>query len=296
MDLWIFFKSTSKPYQVTNMRTSILIFSSLFLLSCKEETKQLNKTDTGKVENKQAIILHRNPDQEIIHVFVALCDNKYQGIVPVPKAIGNGEDPANNLYWGCDYGIKTFFKKSKEWTLISSIPNPKNLILERCIFKHNNSNIYLVADAYNGQYIKNCTQDFLKSCAGTLSDSVLIKNNEKIYIAGNSNLVAYIGHDGLMDFSISEKYNCPDTLKREAIILACISKSYFAEHLKQTNARPLLWSTGLMAPEAYTLHDAVESWINNEPDSSVRESAAKAYSKYQQCSYKAAKNLLVTGW
>ena len=47
-----------------------------------------------------------------IHIFVALCDNKYQGIVPVPKAIGNGQDHNNNLYWGALYGIRTYFKKN----------------------------------------------------------------------------------------------------------------------------------------------------------------------------------------
>lgn len=33
--------------------------------------------------------------QKTIHVYVALCDNVYQGIVPVPKTIGNGDDPRN---------------------------------------------------------------------------------------------------------------------------------------------------------------------------------------------------------
>src|SRR5213596_1995295 len=36
----------------------------------------------------------------VAHVLVALADNKYQGIVPVPAAIGNGDDPVRNLYWG----------------------------------------------------------------------------------------------------------------------------------------------------------------------------------------------------
>lgn len=35
-----------------------------------------------------------------IGVFVALADNASQGIVPVPAAIGNGDDPERNLYWG----------------------------------------------------------------------------------------------------------------------------------------------------------------------------------------------------
>ncbi|RZL42005.1 MAG: hypothetical protein EOP00_23985, partial [Pedobacter sp.] len=63
-------------------------------------------------------IANYDANTKTIHVFVALCDNKYQGIVPVPKAIGNGQDPANNLYWGCAYGIKGYFKKSKEWKLL----------------------------------------------------------------------------------------------------------------------------------------------------------------------------------
>ncbi|MEA1973061.1 MAG: peptidoglycan-binding domain-containing protein, partial [Candidatus Cloacimonadota bacterium] len=36
----------------------------------------------------------------VIHCFVALCCNKCQGIVPVPKFLGKGDDPDGNLYWG----------------------------------------------------------------------------------------------------------------------------------------------------------------------------------------------------
>src|SRR5256885_8961765 len=32
-----------------------------------------------------------------VHVFVALADNKNQGIVPVAAILGNGEDPQHNL-------------------------------------------------------------------------------------------------------------------------------------------------------------------------------------------------------
>lgn len=46
-----------------------------------------------------------------IHVFVALCDNVNQGIIPVPTMLGNGRDPRNNLYWGAAFGVKNFFKK-----------------------------------------------------------------------------------------------------------------------------------------------------------------------------------------
>lgn len=231
-----------------------------------------------------------------IHVFVALCDNKYQGIVPVPSSIGNGQDPKSNLYWGAGYGVKTFFsKKSKEWELISSQTNPAEHILERLLFKHRSKNIFLLADAYDGQYIRQTTVDFLSASSGK-NEVVMENKGEKIYFAGISNLIAYVGHDGLMDFSIRENFKGNDDKKIETIILACYSKRFFSPHLKQTGASPLLWSTGLMAPEAYILHDAINAWVNNSSPEEVKKAAAKAYSKYQQCSLKAAHNLLVTGW
>jgi hypothetical protein len=229
-----------------------------------------------------------------VHVFVALCDNKYQGIVPVPAAIGNGQDPNSNLYWGCSAGIRTYFKHSKEWTLVKRY-KLDNIRLERLVFKHKTTKVYLVADAYDGRYIKQCTIDFLKSCSGQVKDTLHI-NGAIIGINGNGKLIAYIGHDGLMDFSLQQRFQNTDGLTRDAIILACKSKKYFTPHLSVTRTNPLVWTTGLMCPEAYTLHDALTAYIKNEPAESIRSKAAKAYAKYQQCSEKAARNLLVAGY
>lgn len=230
---------------------------------------------------------------QTIHVFVALCDNKYQGIVPVPPGIGDGQDPNTNLYWGCDLGLRSYFKKSKNWSLLKRFCVDSTR-LERLIFKHKNDRFYMVADAYNGKEIKKCTADFLQSCSGQVKDTINI-NGTSIGINGNSKLLSYIGHDGFMDFKMREIYNNTDGKVRDAIMLACISKKYFAGHLAPTKANPLIWTTGLMCPEAYTLHDALESYIKNEPAEAIRSSAAKAYAKYQKCSEKAARNLLVSG-
>jgi len=230
-----------------------------------------------------------------IHVYVALCDNQYQGIVPVPAKIGNGTDLSNNLYWGCGYGVSTFFKRSANWTLIN-VEKMDNVILERITFKHKTLDYYLVADAYNGKYIKQCTIDFLESCSGRNKKVISLKNHT-IPIAGQSTMLAYIGHDGLMDFELTQSFKQVDNIKRDCIILACFSKAYFTPFIKETGANPALWTTGLMCPEAYTLHDALISYVVNEADlNSLRIKAASAYAKYQKCSEKAAKNLLVSGW
>ncbi|THU32553.1 hypothetical protein FAM09_27410 [Niastella caeni] len=229
-----------------------------------------------------------------VHVFVALCDNKYQGIVPVPAGIGNGQDPNSNLYWGCSAGISTYFKNSKEWVFIKKYKTDY-VRLERLVFKHKWKKYYLVADAYDGRYIKECTIDFFKSCAGQVKDTLQI-NGHTVGINGNGKLIAYIGHDGLMDFSLNQRFQNTDSLTRDAIILACKSKKYFTPLLAPTKANPLVWTTGLMCPEAYTLHDALTSYIKNEPVESIRSNAARAYARYQKCGEKAARNLLVAGW
>ncbi|MBC7861375.1 MAG: hypothetical protein IAF38_00290 [Bacteroidia bacterium] len=236
--------------------------------------------------------------QKTIHVFVALCDNKYQGIVPVGAKIGNGQDPKNNLYWGCGYGVKNFFKvKSPQWKLVKTILNPKTHILERCIFKYATQNTYLVADAYDGQYIKETTMDFFSAVSGNLKDSAQLDSTKYLQIGGNSKLVCYIGHDGLMNFELDSVAYHSDKITRRAIILACISRSYFKDGLRSAGATPLLWTTGLMAPEAYTLEAAVNGWLEGKKDADIREMAAQAFSKYQKkCSIKASRNLLVTGW
>jgi hypothetical protein len=66
----------------------------------------------------------------------------------VGKSIGNGQDPANNLYWGCDNGVKTYFnKKTSDWTLLQLQRKVSDTILERLLFKHKKQNVYLVAEA-----------------------------------------------------------------------------------------------------------------------------------------------------
>jgi hypothetical protein len=235
----------------------------------------------------------------IIHAFVALADNQHQGIVPVPARLGNGEDPEHNLYWGSAYGVKTFFTRSSDWTRISCTEKPKFEVLERCVFKYRVANVYLVADAYRGSEIREAILDFFDAAAGASPETITLPSSSNIptlTARGGSNLVAYLGHDGLMDFRLPLLPRQKNQIHRDAIMLACASKSYFAEALRVSGAAPLLWTTGLMAPEAYTLKSTLDGWINDENNEQIRDRAAAAYDKYQKCGLRAAHRLFATGW
>ncbi len=234
-----------------------------------------------------------------IHVFVALADNQHQGIVPVPAGVGNGDDAVHNLFWGAGYGVKTFFARSSDWELLPPTSRPKPEVLERCVFRHRAQNVYLMADAYQGSKIGQAVIDFLQSAAGMNSEQIATKVGARqvsFSVGGGSNLVAYIGHDGLMDFDLSNYPQGTGTNRRDAIIIACFSKRFFGPPLRATGAHPLVWSTGLMAAEAYTLKSALDGWVLGEDDEKIRNRAAAAYHQYQKCSLDAARRLLVTGW
>jgi hypothetical protein len=234
-----------------------------------------------------------------IHVFVALADNANQGIVPVARILGNGEDPEHNLYWGSAYGVKTFFSRSPDWKLLSCGQKPKYEILDRCIFKYRSANVYLVADAYRGREIRTAILNFFDAAAGLSWEQIKINDGPQevtLNVLGGSNVVAYTGHDGLMDFQLPRIPTRKNDASREAIILACASKIYFAKPLRASGAYPLLWTTNLMAPEAYTLKSALDGWILGESNEKIRERAAAAYDKYQKCGLNAARRLMATGW
>lgn len=234
---------------------------------------------------------------KVAYVIVALCDNVNQGIVPVPAALGNGDDPARNLYWGARFGVRTHFNASREWRTVAASENPAPNILERVVYKHKTLDAYLVADAYRGAEIKQATIDFFNVASGNLNPT--FADGGRTYGLGRgaaAHLVAYVGHDGLMDFRLPALPERRDDVRRDAVILACISKKYFAPGLKETGAHPLVWTTNLMAPEAYVLKAALDGWLAGEDGESIRLRTAKAYDKYQNCGLKAAQGLFATGW
>ena len=222
-------------------------------------------------------------DHKLVHVFVALCDNRNQGIVKVPAHLGNGQDPAGNLYWGAAYGVKTFLARSGSWEELPLAGAPRRPeILARALFKSRGAGpaVRILAEAYDGAHMKEALTDFFGAAAGTLA------------AAEPADLVCFVGHNGLMDMKLSETPKPGAGPRPEAaVVLACKSQAYFAEPLRTAGCRPLVLTTGFMAPEAYTLEAIVTGWAAGDSPERIRERAAEAYARYQKCGRSAAAKL-----
>lgn len=238
----------------------------------------------------------------VIQVSVALADNKHQWIAPVPASIGNGQDARTNLYWGARYGLKTYLIRDGGWQKMATVKPSDKCILERLVLRRSFSRngrtvpVYLIADAWDGRYIEETIQQFLKYNAGR--DTVEVELNGKAIQAGSrAHLIVYIGHNALMDYAgiknktVSNPIAASNNPDNDAVALACKSKPFFLPRLEKTGASPLVLTTGLMAPEAYSLHAAIEQWIAGASAVRVRKAAAASYNQYQKTGSKAAERL-----
>ncbi|MGB0774597.1 MAG: hypothetical protein ACPG32_01115 [Akkermansiaceae bacterium] len=255
----------------------------------------LSSCDQSSAEPKET---NPNPPAEtdrnmrVIHVFVALCDNESQGIAPVPAKIGNGDDPANNLYWGCSDGARAYFSKSKLWKRLSvGKAEGQPEILERLVFQHKKTRAILVIDAWRGSEIQPCIDLFCRSTAGQHYESFTV-GKKKINIAGGADFLTFIGHNGLMEFRVPALAANPNRKQPvDAAVLCCRSDDFFTDHLSKAGADPAILTASNMYPGAFILHDVLEGWFKKENTDALRLRAAKAYAKNQKISTKSALNV-----
>jgi hypothetical protein len=193
-----------------------------------------------------------------------------QGIIPVGERIGNGDNPDANLYWGCSEGFGAYFKKSEEWKATESVADISKTILRRMVLVHRTKEARLTPEAYRGSAIRECVEDF-----------------EKAIASGAYDLVAFIGHNGLMDFALPEP-TVGKPGKTDAIVLCCVSDRYFRPRLEKLGCRPVLLTKQLMYPGSFLLHNALHVWLRGGSTSEIRSAAGQAYAQNQKISVRAA--------
>jgi hypothetical protein len=232
----------------------------------------------------------------VVHVLVALCDNVNQGIVPVPAKLGNGADPDNNLYWGALYGIRGYFSRARGWKRVLLQKRLSPAVLERAVFvaPERGTHMYVVADAWEGSRIRDTISEFLEMASGRHAETVRV-GDESLAAGGESHVVAFVGHNGLMNFDAPAAKAGLATPARATIVLACASQPYFEELLRRAEALPLLVTTGLMAPEAYSLEAGLREWFATGNVLAARMAAAAAYARYQRCGQQTARQLFAVG-
>ncbi len=289
------------------MKTLILFFTILIFSDCvqpqdeevqvslKEEPIKTNhKPESRLIEEEVKIVKDRtdilkrlrdkikNESPLLVHIFVPLCDNENQGIVPTTESLGNGMSLKSNLYWATSKGVKRFYKESPDWKIIGNKFNIDSNVLERVVFKknyNNNAIVYLIADAYRGDRMNSCLADYFNALSGNRLDSITLEG-EKYEVAAHSDLLIFNGHNGLMD-------DHPDILppkthvSKDAVSISCISAKYFKGYYEYTNSFPLVNTNHLLYPGAFISEGIINKWAELGSAQECKIAAGNSYYKYK---------------
>jgi len=253
--------------------------------------------DRSKIRQKLQSKINNN-EPLVVHVLVPLCDNIHQGIVPTTKSLGDGFNLKSNLYWATSKGIKRYFKERSDWKMLKSeIFSPDSVVLERVVYQKifaTGTKVTLIADAYRGDKIENCLTDFFNALAGKLTDTVFV-SQDTILTHSKADLVAYNGHNGLMDVWVDDIYNA-DGIQKDAVVIACSSTYSFTEKLNYVQAYPLVTTTNSLYPGAFILEAIINNWATQQSELTIQKGAGDAYNRVKKCGLKSARNLFTTGW
>lgn len=212
-----------------------------------------------------------------VAVFVALCDNEHQGIAPVPAAIGNGDDPERNLYWGCSDALPRLLRRSKDWgrpLVPEAWLGKPEAVLRTLVCTRVDSAVTVTAYAWRGDAMQECLEAF-----------------EAALVSGKFELVVFLGHNGLMDEDLPEPAQRAEKAA-DAMVLCCLSQEYFSPRLEKLGSRAVLTTRQFMYPAGQVVLAALDAWMRDANDlSAIHHAAGKAYAANQKISLRAGKGV-----
>jgi hypothetical protein len=233
----------------------------------------------------------------VVHCVVPLCDNNYQGIVPTTPSLGDGFSTRTNLYWATRHGMKRYFELHRDWRKAGVSFTPSDTILERVCFRRdfqNGAAVILVCDAYRGDQMRICLDDYFGYLAGKISDSLLC-DGTYIRTGAAADMLVFNGHNGLMDVQ-PEPVFASRQRQKDAVVIACSSQWNYVERITNANCYPLVTTTSSLYPGATVLDRIIEKWALNATAETIRLAAAGAYDEMKNCGMADADALFYTGW
>ncbi|MBN2719039.1 MAG: hypothetical protein JXX14_24540 [Deltaproteobacteria bacterium] len=246
-------------------------------------------------------------------VYVALCDNDSQGIIPVKNpSICNGDDPERNIYWTGN-GIAGYLK-SHGWKRVKSNSNGHGINGDSIIIRQDvwqkrvfagqglrqngaprSFNAYVVAKAYRGSRIHDAMKHYFEAIHFDSAENIELPDGKDIAAAGQSHIVGYIGHDYLMDAPsgtaafmdlTSARHHRTSVLSKGTFALACISNEYVRPFVSYSNVYILAMNNFLTYPSAWTVGGIIDGIAAGGSGKTIYRSAATQFSRGQKCGMK----------
>lgn len=232
----------------------------------------------------------------VVQVHAPLCD---ASIIPCGNArLGNGDNLDTNLYWATTAGFGKWFarkgggwKKLKEWRdeatgdadLLSLSVYQRTMAAPRAWQKRGaprQLEVIVVIHGWRGTAIDRALAAYARELAG--HDGRELEVGERaVAIGGDAHLVAYSGHNRLMDVPA---YEWPEPTERVigGIAVACMTANYMEREVSSATRVPLLMTRDFLFANAAPVEAVVLSFARGEGYREMRLAAATAYAGVQK--------------
>jgi hypothetical protein len=243
----------------------------------------------------------------VVQVHVPLCDNRI--LACGNTRIGNGDDAAENLYWGTDEGFLGWFhRRGSGWTEVARTAPGGDVVEERVWRRRftpgerwrargvkRSFDVYVVATAWRGTSVDAGLQAYVDDLYGGRARSVKA-GDVTLAAGGAAHIVAYVGHNRWMDY---ERYDW-DAAARHAgtpgaikgtIAVACKTAEYLDADVPAPARVPLLMTTDFMFAAAGSMEGAVRVFAEGGGFAEMRAAAAQAYAESEQKPVKRVRGL-----
>jgi hypothetical protein len=229
----------------------------------------------------------------VVQVHVPLCDNS---VTRCGNAkLGDGNQPSTNLYWATTPGFgKWFERRGTGWTRLLLATDPEATgdddVLELRVYRQSIAaaaswrkrgaprrfDVVLVIHAWRGTAIDRALDAYARDASQATPRSITLADGSTLAAGGAAQLVAFVGHNRLMDLD-AYAWPEPGEVAKGTIAIACHTAAYMKREVSAATRVPLLMTTDFLFSNAAPLEASVLAFARGEGYAAIRRTAAQAY-------------------
>jgi len=226
----------------------------------------------------------------VVEVHVPLCE---KSIIACGNAkLGDGDNPATNLYWSTTPGFGEWFaRKGSGWkrVLATTTQTGDPDVLALHVYRRTMATppawqrrgapkrfeLDVVIHAWRGKAIDRALAAYADDVSGKGTRAVKLADGELV-AGGAAQLVAFVGHNRLMDLERFD-WPTPGATAKGTIAIACDTAPYMKKQVSAPTRVPLLMTSDLLFANAAPLEAAVLAFASGAGYAQIRRDAATAY-------------------
>ena len=209
----------------------------------------------------------------VVEVHVPLCDNS---IIPCGNArLGDGENPETNLYWSTTPGFGRWFaRRGGGWKREVLAETGDKDVLTVHVYRRT----VRASSAWRkaGAPATFSLEVIVRAWRGTAIDRALAQYAKDVSADDGAHIVAWVGHNRLMDLA-SFEWPAPAKTTKGTIAIACHTAAYMEESVSASTRVPLLMTRDFLFANAAPLEGAVLAFASGGTYAQIRSDAAAAY-------------------